>query len=532
MQRGITEDEDTEEFLSFAPKQAHDPFLLMNMKAGVDLILSSVENKKKICIYGDYDADGITSTCILKIMLDSLGSDAGYYIPKRTEEGYGLNKNAVKKLRDAGTELLITVDCGSNSYEEVEYAKDIGLEVIVTDHHNVSDRRADCIMINPKQPECGYPFKSLAGCGVAFKMAQAIRDSAGLPKSLTNGLLDITAIGTVGDIVPLTGENRTLVKYGLYEINKLNRPGIKKLSETVFPGGGKLGSDRIAYGIVPHLNAAGRMKDASAGVELLLAEDDRRAGILAEELAMYNRERKRLQEKTFGECLELAEEQCKGSLFPVIKDENAHEGIAGIVAGKLKDEWHRPVIILTPSDRYLKGTGRSIEKIDIFEVLDRHSELFQRFGGHQGACGFLMPEENLDALRKYMNDEAERSLSLDPDLFREEEVFDMDIGTGDITQELAEELLLLEPFGCGNRKPVFRIKNAGITDPALMGAEGKHARFSAVSGSGRLNCVLFGKAEKYGDLIFEKKKADIYGNIEINTWNHSKKIQFIVEDMI
>ena len=271
--RGIISDEEISEFLSDKPQKTYDPFLLLNMEAGVDLLLSEIDAGSRICIYGDYDADGVTSICIMSRLLSELTDNFTYYIPSRFDEGYGLNRDAVRRVRDEGADLLVTVDCGSVSYDEVEYAKELGMKVIVTDHHNVEDIKADCILINPKQPGCRYPFRELAGCGVAFKIVQAVCRRRGLPKSVISDVLDLTAIGTVGDIVSLTDENRTIVKYGLRRINSGSRKALKMLAEAISLK--RVTSENIAFGIAPHINAAGRMKDASEAAELFLTEDER-----------------------------------------------------------------------------------------------------------------------------------------------------------------------------------------------------------------------------------------------------------------
>lgn len=270
--RGIREESEILEFLSNKPQKTYDPFLLLNLEAGVDFLLSAAAQKKKICIYGDYDADGVTSTCILFEVLSHLTDRLDYYIPSRFDEGYGLNKDALESLRNNGTDVVVTVDCGSTSFEEVEFAKSIGLSVIITDHHGITDRKPDCPVINPKQKECRYPFKDLAGCGVAFKLAQGIQKKANLPKSVINQVLDLVAVGTVGDIVPLTGENRTMVKYGLNFLRRGARPGLRCLIEAIKLKPEAIRSDQVAFGIVPHLNAAGRMAHAKTGVSLLLSK--------------------------------------------------------------------------------------------------------------------------------------------------------------------------------------------------------------------------------------------------------------------
>jgi single-stranded-DNA-specific exonuclease len=453
-----------------------------------------------------------------------------HYIPSRFSEGYGLNKCAIDKLKAKGVNLIITVDCGSTSYEEVEYAKSIGIDVIVTDHHSIMDKKANCLLINPKQEGCPYPFKGLAGCGVAFKLAQALREKAKLPKSITNGLLDIVAIGTIGDIVPLIDENRTLAKYGLYELNKHDRLGIKLLVEAISMNSISLRSDQIAYCIVPHLNAAGRMKDAVIGVDLLLSTELTRAKKLASELVLHNADRKRIQEETFIQCMALKEEQCKNSVFPIIRAENAHEGITGIVAGKLKDIYKKPVIIATPCEGQLKGTGRSTDKIDMFQILDKYRDLFIRFGGHHSACGFLMSEENFEEFRQKANIDLENRILLEPDLLQQQSQYDLTLTGGDITLEFMEQLEMMEPFGCKNRRPVFCLQGVTLSNQQKMGKEGNHARFFAHAlDESSVECVLFSKAIQHEELIYRTSLLDLYGTLQLNVWNGSKKVQFVVD---
>ena len=266
--RGIRTEEDVEEFLSDRPQKTHDPFLLHNMEAGVDLILSVIREGGKICIYGDYDADGITSTVVMMEVLSHLTDKLTYYIPSRFEEGYGMNKAAVDRIAEMGVSLILTVDCGSVSVDEVNHAKELGMQVLVTDHHTVTDVIADCLVINPNQPDCNYPCPYLAGCGVAFKFCQALIRKAGLPKSILNRTLDVVGIGTIGDIVPLVDENRTLAKYGLRAINTSARKNLKKLIEAVGLHPGQVHAENVSFVIVPHLNAAGRMLHAKLAVEM------------------------------------------------------------------------------------------------------------------------------------------------------------------------------------------------------------------------------------------------------------------------
>lgn len=542
--RGIQTDAELREFLSARPQMTFDPFLMKDMDRAVSRILQGLEKGERICIYGDYDADGITSSSLLMTVLGKLTDNLTYYIPSRFDEGYGLNEEAVTAVAEDGVKLMITVDCGSVSFHEVELAKELGMDVIVTDHHNVSDSRAaDCILVNPKQGECGYPFKELAGCGVAFKMAQALQRSLErqgdrrLLKADITDTLDLVAVATIGDIVPLTGENRSLVKYGLNVMNQGKRPGLRALFEGVGLELGKIQSGQTAYIIVPHLNAAGRMVSAKKGVELLMdagreAEDERRRTEAVAFLVENNKERKRVQEKTFEECRLIAEETHPDDLFQVIYAPEAHEGIAGIVAGKLKDLYHRPVIVATTSgEGFLKGTGRSLEGIDLHGLLSVHRGLFERFGGHSGACGFLMKEENLNELRRCLNEDLSKKLTDNPRLLMEFMPIEGVVKPADLTTELIHEMEKIGPFGHKNQEPLFAVRNVQIKKIFYMGDKGQHVRFQAFGEGGSFGCVLFQHAADYGSLLVENSRIDIAGYPGINEWNGTAKIQFVIRDL-
>ncbi|QHI71257.1 single-stranded-DNA-specific exonuclease RecJ [Aminipila terrae] len=531
--RGISEENEILEFLSDKPQKTYDPFLLHDLEAGVDLILSAIKEKKRICIYGDYDADGITSVSILWQFLSNFNADLIYYIPSRFNEGYGLNKEAITKIKEMGTGLIITVDCGSTSYEEVEFAKESGMDIMVTDHHSITDNVADCILINPKHPECKYPFKYLAGCGVAFKLAQGIQRKAQLSKRTVNELLDLVAIGTIGDIVPLINENRTLVKYGMNIIKEGHRKGLGQLIKDISLHAEKIKSDHIAFGIVPHLNAAGRMLDAKIGVELMKSKDQAVMQTIAEELINNNRQRKKVQEDTFIKCEEIILKDHGDDLFFIINCPDAHEGISGIVAGKLKDKYHKPTMILTPTgDGYLKGTGRSIKNINLYNILKEQEKLFERFGGHAGACGLLMKVENLQGFRDGISESMKKILETNPDIFQEDMEIDLALNGNDLTFELIYELERLAPFGNLNEKPYVALTNIIIKNLHYMGSEDKHARFSAYCNDGAIvQSVIFNKAAELKEKLTSEKTVTLLGSPDISEWNGTKKIQFLVNDI-
>ena len=528
--RGIETEADIEEFLSDKPQKTYDPFLLLNMEAGVDLILSSIEEDEKICIYGDYDADGITSTAVLMEVLSNLTSNLAYYIPSRFEEGYGLNCGALDKIKAAGIDLVITVDCGSVSCAEVEHAKEIGLKILVTDHHTITDKVADCLVINPMQPGCPYPFKHLAGVGVAFKLAQAIAAETGLPKSAVNRTLDLVGVGTIGDIVPLVDENRTLAKYGIRSLNLTQRPGLSKLIEGTSLQRGKIKSENISYVIVPHLNASGRMQDAKIAASLMMEKDSEKVKEGVETLISCNQQRKKIQSETFEQCCNIVEEKYQTAPFLVIDLEDAHEGITGIVAGKLKEIYHRTAVIVTPTaGDCLKGTGRGIEGIDLYSLLKDNEELFERFGGHAAACGFTMKKQHLDTLRSRLNESMGRILADNPELADAHIQADLKLEAGDVNLQLVAELKMLEPFGCENPQPLvsIRLRPGSIRK---MGNQNQYTKFIGVLDDGReIQCVIFKEAKSYDELLKKGQPLTVTGNLKSQTWNGKQYLQITVQ---
>ena len=530
--RGIESDEDIREYLSDKPQKTYDPFLLLNMEAGVDLILSAIENGDKICIYGDYDADGITSTVILLEVLSHLTSNLMYHIPSRFDEGYGLNCAAIDEIKDKGAQLIVTVDCGSVSYDEVEYARSIGMDVLVTDHHTVSDKIADCLVINPTQKGCGYPFKYLAGCGVAFKVAQAVVEATGLEKSVLTRTLDMVGIGTIGDIVPLVDENRTLAKYGLRAINTSARENLNMLIEGIGLHPGSITAENISYVIVPHLNAAGRMKHANIAVELFMTDDPAVAKTKVAELSACNSERKGIQASTFEKCEEIVREKYMDDDIIIIDLQDAHEGITGIVAGKLKEKYYKPTIIVTPTgDGSIKGTGRSINGINIYDLLKKNEGLFERFGGHAAACGFTMKKENLPALRDDLTKRAREIRENDPEIFVHNISAELELGAEDVNLDLVDQLELLEPCGCANVKPLVSFE-AWAGDMAKIGNKSQYTRFTAtIEDYRRVSCVVFRDPEEADKVIMSsgENKVEIIGSLSGRTWNGNRTLQMTVE---
>ena len=536
--RGIPMDQ-IEDFLSPMPKITHDPFLLTDLKESAQLLIDRAAAGSTICVFGDYDADGMTSTALLTTVLRKLTDRVFYYVPSRFQDGYGLNRQAIDLVRERGADLLVTVDCGSTSPDEVEYAKSLGITVIVTDHHMLREGMdPDCLFVNPKRG--GYPFPDLCGCGVAFKLAQGVqrllldRGDERFSRADLFSLLDLVAIATVADIVPLLEENRNLVKYGLDRINRRDRAGICQLLEALDLSEKIISSSSISYIIAPNLNALGRMGSALPGVELL---ESRSGQSRLEELARLtikaNIERKTEQEKTARLCRDkLAGEYC-GDWAPVILAEGAHEGVAGIVAGNLKEQLYRPVCIVTPVEGgMLKGTGRSIPGINLHDCLEECGDIFTRFGGHAGACGFSLKEGNLDILREKMQQAVKRRVEADPDLLNEKIYIEKELLPGEKNIGFAESLKLLEPYGEANPVPLFCILGASVSGVRTMGAEGQHVRFTATASDGiPVGCVLFGRASEYKDVIFGADRVDVAGELDINEFRGERRLQMRVKDI-
>ena len=532
--RGYRNREEIEEFLSPLPRKTYDPFIMKGMREAAELLISCIENGAKICIYGDYDADGVTSVSLLTEFLSGLTTNIMYYIPSRFSEGYGLNLSAIDEISRCGAELIVTADCGCVSYREVEHIKELGMKAIVTDHHNVDGRSPDCIMLNPKQEDDAYPFSYLCGCGVAFKLAQAVQRILNLPKGDINRLLDLVCIATIGDIVPLKDENRTLVKYGFDRIARGERPGLKMLIEGIGMNPLHLTSTNVAFGIVPHINAAGRMKEASAGVRLLTGKDSAEIGNLVEELKTLNSRRKTLQNEIFERARKELENRLKDDLFLIYDAGSSHEGVTGIVAGKLKEEFYRPVIIITDTEEegIVKGTGRSVEGIDLHKIMSECSRLYIKFGGHAGACGFTMKRENLDELHDSLNESVCRLVSEHPDLLKFRLQWDMEISSGDVTLDLAEQITELEPFGEGNPQPLFRIIGVLVRSVRHMGSRGQYLRLACEGEDGNLfDAVWFDVDEAAAESLNSGCAVCLIAALDINVWRGRSSVQCIIRGM-
>ena len=530
--RGIGE-EMLEEFFSPRPRLAYDPFLLTNMSEGVDSLLNAVDDGKHIVIYGDYDVDGITSTALLMKVIGTLTDNISYYIPSRLDEGYGLHMESIDRIRETGGEFIVTVDCGSSSAKETAYAHSLGIDTLVTDHHNMSDQRAEGLIINPRMAEDTYPFKGLAGVGVAYKLALAISRKRQIPGPLMAEMLEFATIGTIADIMPMVDENRTIVKCGLRSIHLgCRNRGLRELIDRSALDYRTLKSGDISFGIAPKINAAGRLGDASLGVKLLLSDDEREIREYCNQLIDANRERRRLQDEAYEKGSDMLDAEMKKGDFVVVEINGSHEGVLGIVAGKLREKINRPVVVISRNGDTYKGTGRSIPDVDLYAMLNKYRDRFISFGGHSAACGFTIDAAGMESLRKDLNRDMRVSTEADPSLLEERHDSDAEISPSEVDLELAEALQLLEPCGKDNEVPLFVIHDASISGWRFLKDDDKMARFSLMSDDGGLiDGVIFRNAAAAYEAV-TSGRVDIYCNIEINYWRDIRKVQVVAKEIL
>ena len=523
--RGISAAEDVAEYFCEKPQRTYDPLLMKGMEEGVEQILAAISTGEKICVYGDYDADGVTSVALLTDVLREMGAEVIYYIPSRFDEGYGLNSAALDKIKATGCGLVVTVDCGCTSVAEVEHAQEIGLDILITDHHELKAEIPDCVVIDPKQPDCPYPCKVLAGVGVAFKLAQALVYAAGLPKQVLTRNLDLVGIGTIGDIVPLIDENRTLAKYGLRAINVTNRPGLKALIRGIGLVPGEINSQNVSFAIVPHINAAGRMGDAALAARLMKTTESVKAAELTEKLKHCNTDRKMVQKSIYEACVSQVTDEMKAGGFLLIRLQEAHEGVIGIACGKLKETYRLPSFIVTRTeDGKWKGTGRSVDGVDIFAILSRAEQIFLRFGGHAAACGFTIEEENLPLLETALR-VGMRELGTAAD--RGWAQAELVLPDEDVSLEFCDQQKLMEPFGKGNEMPSVGIR-VQACDLLRMGSEKQYLRFGSRLQDGRvLKTVAFRNADEIEAEITRASGGEVLviGNLEEQEWKGTTYLQ-------
>jgi len=525
--RGITTVHEAKRFINIHEQPFHDPFLLDGMKEAVNRIKDAIHKNERMMIFGDYDADGISSTTILLTALKNLGANVDFYIPNRFSEGYGPNEEAFKTIHNEGYQLIITVDTGIAAVKEARLAKELKMDLIITDHHEIGPELPEALaIIHPKKEGSQYPFKDLAGCGVALKLACALLNE------VPEDLLEIAAIGTIADLVPLYDENRLIVKKGIEQLQKSSRPGIHALLKVAGINFSQIDEETIGFGLAPRINAVGRLQSADPAVHLLLTEDMEEATILAKEIDRLNKERQQLVNEMTKEAIEEIEDQYPIDENPVIvvAKENWNSGVVGIVASKLVEKYYRPAIVLSidPETKLAKGSARSIEGFDLYENLSQSRDILPHFGGHPMAAGMTLEEKDISELRKRLIQLAKQQLK-EEDFIPIKKV-DVSCKLEDITVEAIEQLQLLSPFGISNPKPIFLIENVHISNMKRIGADSSHLKMVLEENHSEVDTIGFG----FGDLMDEispLSKVSIIGDLMINEWNGRKKPQLKIQDI-
>ena len=524
--RGFKTVESARYFL-FEENHFHDPFLLPDMDIAVERIKTAIAKQEKILIFGDYDADGVTSTAILLETLKKMGAIVDFYIPNRFTEGYGPNEKAFRMAHEEGVSLIVTVDTGISALHEATVAKNLQMDLIITDHHEPGPVLPDALaIVHPKREDSNYPFRDLAGVGVSFKLATALLGE------VDEELLDLAAIGTIADLVPLLDENRIIVKKGLEQLKITKRPGLIQLMKIAGISQAEVNEDGIGFGIAPRVNAAGRLEHASFVVELLTTRDVSRSRELAEELNDLNQTRQKMVQELFEKASKQAQEVCLANDHPVIivGDYNWHQGVIGIVASKLVEAFYRPVIVFSYDEekQEAKGSARSIPGFDLYKNLSTCKDLLPHFGGHPMAAGMSLPIENVEQLRERLIDLAFEQLS-EEDFIPLVEL-DYEAKLEDITIEAIEQIQLLSPFGVGNPKPKVLIQDVELQSVRKIGADSSHLKAVLCKESIQVDAISFGNGE-VADHISPLAKASVIGELGINEWNNRRKPQVFLSDI-
>lgn len=526
--RGITSPQDGELFLNGAFELTHDPFLMLGMNEAVSRIRKALEDHEHILIYGDYDADGVSSTSLMIYLMRYLGASYDIYIPHRSNEGYGLHNHALDWAHQQGVSLVITVDTGISAVEQIAYANELGMDVIVTDHHEPPEQLPDAYaLINPKIDACPYPFKGLAGVGVAYKLAQALVGTPPLE------WLEIVAIGTIADLMPLTGENRVLVKNGLLSMRRTKNAGIRALLEVGGVNVEQVTALNVAFAMAPRINASGRLDHAGRAVTLLTTDVQDEAERLAWELDALNKNRQQVVEQIVQESMNMVQSRWGYEGLPpviVLAGEGWNVGVVGIVASKILERFYRPVVILgiNPETGECKGSARSIPGFDIYEALHSCKDLMHHFGGHPAAAGMSLHIDQLEQFENSLCSFANGVLS--------EEHFipvyqaDLECCIADVPLKVIDELEVLGPFGMSNPVPKVVFRGLEVKDVRKMGKESKHLKLRFQQNGNQLEAIAFGLGH-LADVLPEGTKVDVLGELSVNEWNGSRKPQLMIQDM-
>ena len=525
LNRGIRTAEEGERFLFCKGLEPHDPFEMLGMYEAVDLITEAVEEERQIALYGDYDVDGVTSVCIMYQYLTALGAHVQWYIPDRFSEGYGLNKNAVAKLAEQGVEVLIALDCGITSVEEIAYAKELMMDVLVVDHHTPPEELPDAdVIVNPKQPYCEYPFKELCTAGLALKLVEA---HGGMEAAKDNW--DIAALGTVADMVPLLDENRFYVKNGLEKINTAPCVGIKALKLAAGYGDKELDARGIAFGLAPRLNAAGRLAHGREALAVLLAKDLKTAVEYSERLNVYNDRRRGIEQEIYRQAVSDMEGRpiCEEKIL-VVDGKGWNKGVVGLAASHLTEKFSRPTVVLSRDNGLCTGSARSVRGFNIYNALASAKDLYTKFGGHSQAAGLSLPEEHLPEFRRRLAAYAEEHLPeelLIPTLNCE-----CRLSPADIDRKTAGELMQFAPFGMGNEEPLFVAPKMMFENVSVIGKDKNVLKAAVAAGGKNIDCIGFGQQEYFDILNCSAAKTAVY-SVSINIWQHVEKVQLKLEQV-
>jgi len=545
---------DIDEYLNPDINKLNDPYLLMDVTKAADIAWNAIDEGKKIRIIGDYDVDGVMATYVLLKGLHNLGANADYQIPHRVEDGYGLNANIINHAIEDKVNLIITCDNGVSAIDEIQLAIDNGIDVIITDHHELmfeenDGKRREVLpnanaLINPKREGDKYPFKKLCGAAVAWKFLSVLYDKQDMDSNLIMSFIEEVAFATIGDVMELVGENRIIVRFGLDSMAHTRNTGLRHLIED------RIGKDKaivpyhIGFVLGPCINASGRLDSASKSLELLLAEDDNTASNLTRELVDLNEERKLQTLEGTNKAIKLVDENYQDDMILVVYIPEIHESVAGIVAGRIREKYSKPTIILCDGESCVKGSGRSIESYNMYEGLHSCKELFLKFGGHPMAAGMSLPLENVDMLRNHLN----KDCTLTPEELVDKKTIDMTLNLDYITCEIVEQLDRLEPFGNGNPKPVFAHKNAPLRSIRRIGSDSQFFKMEFQSGSGVVTCLYFQDANELEEKIidafgkeqlnraYNRQSNDISLTImfypQINEYNNCRSVQLVLSDVV
>lgn len=527
-QQGIDSTEQAKKFFEPSMEEIHDPTLLHDMDKAVERIEQAVEKQEQITIYGDYDADGITSTSLMYETLLSIGANVNYYVPNRFTDGYGPNMDAYQRLIDNGTQLFITVDNGVSGKNVIDKVMAAGVDVVITDHHELpADLPNAVAIVHPRYPGSNYPFPDLSGVGVAFKVAWALTGEFPVEE------LDLVAIGEIADVVNVTDENHALISYGIQQLRQGMRPGLAALMKLADIKANNLTDQDIGFGIAPRLNALGRIADANDGVKLLTSLDENESQKLAKEVDQANKERQNL----VAEIMKEAEKQANSSANQqkktlLIVGKGWHQGVLGIVASRIMNETGKPTIVASTDQNnptLIKGSGRSVDSFNLFNALEAHRELFTTFGGHPAACGLSFDQGNIAPLQIALEEEAVKQ-KFDPTVKRPL-LIAMQLEPADVTQQLYNDIQRVAPFGPGNMEPVFELNNVKVVDVKTMGQEHQHLKFSLVSDKKNLTVVAFGQGNLATLLSAPTGQINLAVKVSLNEWRGKKSIQLMLEDL-